>query len=406
MNSIKLNSSIALLYLFIAASLGIILRLFPIANINATYRYIIHTHSHVALLGWVYVALTTIIYHFGIDKNKKKKYTIIFWSTQITIIGMLLTFPFIGYALYSIIFSTLFIICSYWFYFFFKKNHSFDTTKISYKFISTALLFMLFSSIGPWALGIIMNTLGATSHWYKNAIYFYLHFQYNGWFIFCLIGIFFFILEKKKIEFSESKATLFYRLLTLSCIFTLFLSFLWIKPTTIIYVFAAIGAILQLISFRLFYTLIKNLKNKLVSIFGKFNFKILQFILILFLIKISMQALSNLPYFSKITYTYLDFVIGYLHLTFLGIVTLTILVFLNNFKIILLPKIWIRIYLLGFITSEILIFYKGTCIWLQVNYLENYYLYLVIVSSFIPISILGIFSTTIFKNYSTLQESL
>ena len=119
-----------------------------------------------------------------------------------------------------------------------------------------------------------------------------------------------------------------------------------------------------------------------------------------------MQALSNLPYFSKITYTYLDFVIGYLHLTFLGIVTLTILVFLNNFKIILLPKIWIRIYLLGFITSEILIFYKGICIWQQVNYLENYYLYLVIVSSFIPISILGIFSTTIFKNYSTLQASL
>ena len=88
MNNIKLHSKVALLYLFIAAFLGIILRFFPVTNIDATYRYVVHTHSHIALLGWVYIALATLIFHIGIDNKKQKKHNLIFWCTQITIIGM------------------------------------------------------------------------------------------------------------------------------------------------------------------------------------------------------------------------------------------------------------------------------------------------------------------------------
>jgi hypothetical protein len=181
----KKQPLIALTYFLIAAVLGIVLRLFPITDFDATYRFIVHTHSHIALLGWVYISLTTLLFHLFITKEAKKEYKYLFWSTQITIVGMLFSFPFIGYALFSILFSTLFILCSYWFLYFFKKNNHCDTTKASYKFINASLVFMVISSIGPWALGAIMSTLGSTSHWYKNAIYLYLHFQYNGWFIFC-----------------------------------------------------------------------------------------------------------------------------------------------------------------------------------------------------------------------------
>mgnify|MGYP000604442258 CR=1 FL=1 len=194
---------IAILYFLLAASLGIILRLFPVTSVAATYKYIVHTHSHIALLGWVYVALTTLLFYAFINKDAQKKYFVLFWSTQITILGMLFSFPITGYALYSIIFSTLFLICSYWFYAFFRKHNNCKKENYSYKFINASLLFMIFSSIGPWALGIIMNTLGNTSHWYKNAIYFYLHFQYNGWFIFCLLGIFIFFLEKSNININK-----------------------------------------------------------------------------------------------------------------------------------------------------------------------------------------------------------
>ncbi|WP_347175012.1 hypothetical protein [Polaribacter uvawellassae] len=393
------------MYLFIAAFLGIVLRLFYVTNINATYKYIIHTHSHIALLGWVYIALTTLIYHFGIDKEKAKKYNLIFWSTQITIIGMLVTFPFIGYALYSIIFSTLFLICSYWFYFFFKKNHTFDVKSVSYKFISTSLLLMVISTIGPWALGAIMNTLGPTSSWYKNAIYFYLHFQYNGWFIFSLIGVFYFLLEKSKIQFSIKIANQFYRLMLISCVLTLCLSFLWMKPSSIIYIIAALGAILQLIAFGVYYKQLKEIKVQLKKLLKPQLYALLKIAFVLIFIKIILQTCTAIPYFSELATIILDFVIGYLHLTFLGVVTLSTLVFLRFYKLIALPKIWINIYILGFVLSELLIFYKGFSAWQQRYLLDNYFTYLVICSALMPLGILGILLKSSFTS-STQQESL
>ena len=104
----KKQSIVALLYFLIAASLGIVLRLFPITNVDATYRYLVHTHSHIALLGWVYVALTALIFHLCIKLEAQKKYSKVFWCTQITILGMLFSFPITGYALFSILFSSLF----------------------------------------------------------------------------------------------------------------------------------------------------------------------------------------------------------------------------------------------------------------------------------------------------------
>ncbi|WKD86579.1 hypothetical protein KCTC32516_01955 [Polaribacter huanghezhanensis] len=404
-NSEKRYSKIAIIYLFIAAALGITLRLFSVLKINATYKYIIHTHSHIALLGWVYVALITIIYHFGIDKEQKRKFSLIFWSTQITIVGMLFTFPFVGYALYSIIFSTLFLICTYWFYYFFKKNHILDIKSVSYKFIATSLLLMTISTIGPWAIGIIMNTLGPTSSWYKNAIYFYLHFQYNGWFIFCLIGIFYFLLEKSEIAFSKKLANQFYKLMLVSCILTLCLSFLWNNPPSIIYATAQLGAILQLIALGLFYKQVQAIKSKFKVLLKPLFYALLRFVFFLFLIKISLQALTSIPYFSELTTYVLDFVIGYLHLTFLGVVTLSTFVFLHYFKLINLPKIWIRIYILGFISSEVLIIYKGFSVWKQVYLIDHYFTYLVICSALMPIGILGILLKTSFTS-STQQESL
>lgn len=397
MISVKSQSNIAIFYLLIASVLGVILRLFPISDFSADFRFIVHTHSHVALLGWVYISLTTILYNIGFPKEKKEVYNLIFWSTQITIIGMLFSFPFIGYALYSILFSSLFILCSYWFYYFFRKHNNLNKNAVSYKFIRTSLQFLVISSLGPWLLGIIMSTVGNSSHWYKNAIYFYLHFQYNGWFLFCLIGIFFYILEQQKMIFSISKSKQFYQLFAISCIGTLLLSFLWINPSSIFYIIAGLGALLQVVSFLYFHKIIKEPGQKMKEIFGVFKFRMLQFIMTLFFLKVLMQLISALPYFSIITSTYIDFVIGYLHLTFLGIITLAILIFLNFMQLIQLPKIWLKIYVMGFVVSEILIFYKGIAIWLQLAYPENYAVYLLLISSLLPISILGIFYNNIKK---------
>ncbi|QXP70075.1 hypothetical protein H0I29_15880 [Polaribacter sp. R2A056_3_33] len=402
----KTQSFVALLYFLIASSLGILLRLFPIIDINIDYKFFVHTHSHVALLGWVYIGLTSLLFYLYINEDAKKKYTTLFLCTQITIVGMLISFPITGYALFSIIFSTLFIICSYWFFAFFRKNNHLEKDSYALKFISTSLVFMIISSIGPWSLGIIMNTLGSTSHWYKNAIYFYLHFQYNGWFIFCLLGLFFSLLEKHRCVISKKKVGSFYKLMLWGCILTLPLSFLWIKPHVTIYLIAILGVFIQLFSLNYLYQIIKSHKFVLKQKTTRFFFNLICFVLVFFTLKTLMQSITVIPYFVELSYQIKDFVIGYLHLVFLGVISLSIFFFLHQNKLLKLPKVWISIYLIGFLFSEILIFYKGFCNWQQLSIINNYYTILVLISVLMPIGVLGIFITNIKPTFSNLKESV
>ena len=198
MINLRRHTRTAFLYFCIAAFLGVFLRLFFVTPIGANFRYVVHAHSHIALLGWVYLALITLIYRLYIPPGTKTiLYKRIFQFTQITLIGMLCTFPFTGYALWSIIFSTLFLFSSYitaWY--FFKNVDAVNKQTFSFKCIRAALWYKLISSVGPWAVGGVMATLGKTSIWYKLSIYFYLHFQYNAWFILALCGILFYFLEK------------------------------------------------------------------------------------------------------------------------------------------------------------------------------------------------------------------
>ncbi|MCW9038606.1 MAG: hypothetical protein OQJ79_11915, partial [Altibacter sp.] len=152
---LRTHIQIALGYFLIIALLGVVLRLYQVVDVPVTYRFIVHTHSHVALLGWVYTAFSTLLYYCFLQKEPiEKKYRVIFWVTQLTIVGMMVSFPFTGYAFFSILFSTLFLLASYWFCYFFLKNVPASKKQLpSFKLIRISLWYLIISSIGPWALG-------------------------------------------------------------------------------------------------------------------------------------------------------------------------------------------------------------------------------------------------------------
>ena len=393
MISLKKHSTTALGYFFLIALLGVILRLFPIVSFSSNYKFIVHTHSHVALLGWVYTALSTIIYkQYLQNTNVAKKYNRIFWFTQITIIGMLITFPFTGYALFSILFSTLFLISSYLFaWLIFKFTPLKLKQKNSYKLIRVALWYMIISSLGPWMLGIIMQTSGQGSSLYKNAIYFYLHFQYNGWFIIAIIGIFLYILEQHSVQFSKKVFKQFFWLLNSGVIATFFISILWMTPPLLINNLSAIGSVFQLISFGLLLKLIIINKSKINLVFSPFINTVFKISAGLFLIKLMLQLTVCIPFVSDVVSYNVDFVIGYIHWIFLGVVSIPILIFLFYYQLATNNKTFIVIYILGFLLTECLIFYKGIVIWFQLKLITNYYLYLAIASGILLFAILGIF---------------
>ncbi|MGB0896635.1 MAG: hypothetical protein ACPGU9_00220 [Flavobacteriaceae bacterium] len=381
-----LNSKIALGYFLLIAALGVILRFFPILPISANYKFLVHAHSHVALLGWIYTGLTTLIYTLYLkDADITPLYKRIFWGTQITIVGMLFTFPFMGYKALSIVFSTLFLIASYFFAWLVFKHTSKDLKQMySYKFMRMALWFMIISSIGPWALGTIMSTHGSASSLYKNAIYFYLHFQYNGWFLVAILGGFIRVLELQHIKISKREFLGLYWLFNCGVIATFLISILWMSPSTTIHSIAGIGSILQLIAFTCF---IKKLK----SIQFESSQYLLHLFIAFFLIKLVLQLLGCIPYFSSIISFNVDVVIGYIHWVFLGVVSIGLLGLLNHFKLIQITKPIIVLYTIGVLLTEVLLFYKGTSIWLELEHTSNYYQYLAGASLIVFFSILYLF---------------
>ena len=369
--------------------MGVFLRLFYVLPIPGNYRFIVHAHSHVALLGWVYIALITLIYKIYFSEFKKTRlYKHIFWFTNSCILGMLLSFPFQGYALFSIIFSTLFLTATYWFsWFTFRHVPEKHRKSNSYVFIKASIWYMLISSIGPWAVGGVMATLGKASIWYKISIYFYLHFQYNAWFILALIGILFYIMEQFSVKIERRQFKSFFLLLNVGIILSFFLSVLWIKPPSIFYILAALGAIVQVTAFFYFFRFVQNAWPVLKTGLSPIVLKLLKLSGLLLLVKIGLQLISALPYFANLAYLYQDFVIGYLHWTFLGLVSLCLFAFLEHFKLIRINSQILTIYILGFIFSEILIFYKGLGLWLGWPAFAIQPWLLVAISAFIPLAV-------------------
>lgn len=389
MLDLKKHIKVAVFYFLLVALLGVALRFYVVTPLPFNYKFVLHAHSHTALLGWIYIGLTTLIYKVFIQKAEKPKlYKRIFYFTNISIIGMLLTFPFQGYALYSIIFSTSFLFASYWFaWFCFKYVPEEFKKRFSWRVLRASLWYLVLSSIGPWAIGGVMSTLGPESIWYKTSIYFYLHFQYNGWFVLALLGLLFFFLEEKGIRFNSKQLKSFLIVLNSGIILTLFLSVLWFKPPMVFYILGGIGAIAQILAFHDLYWIVKEHLSTIKKEIGNQSWILFKLAGFLMAAKLAMQLLSALPYWANLVFVLKDFVIGYLHLVLLGIVVPSMLVFLKLFKLIRLPRSFVWLFLFAFCTTEILIFYKAIAFWLGWVFFADYYLYLAVLSCFFPIAI-------------------
>lgn len=385
---LKHDSHNAIAYLGIAALLGLFLRLIPAGDIQVNYRFIVHGHSHIALLGWVYLAITTLIVD-RLQPESVTRYRPIVRLTHITLVGMLLTFPFQGYAILSIIFSTAFLLVSYLFTIWVWKRlrHTPDLTR---RLLRSALIWMVLSSIGPWALGAIISTVGKESELYRLAIYFYLHFQYNGWFFLALLGMLTSMIEDSQATVKKTEQKRIVWVLNAGVLFSYGLSTLWIEPVSGVYLIGAIGIGLILTglidwAYRFRASLCKWIR----SLHPRLRF-LYKFAIICWLLKFAMQLLSALPFISRLVSQQTDIVIAYLHLVFLGAVSISLFFVLMNRHMIRIAKAPLILYLAGFLLSEILIFYRAAiALWAWFPYVDTR-LTLVIVSSALPISIIWI----------------
>ncbi|MDQ8202595.1 hypothetical protein [Pelagicoccus sp. SDUM812003] len=308
---------VAAVFFVIAAGIGLYLRWYAISpQLGVTYRYLLHAHSHIAFLGWVFNAFIGIAIVLFLHPSRHRQIRQLFIVLQVANLGMLASFPFQGYAAASISFSTLHLAGSACFAILLWKDA--PPGQAPSGFLKTSLVFMLLSSLGPLALGPMAAMDLRESPWYTFAIYFYLHFQYNGWFLFFLIAALLKAIENLSPSLPQNRLNKALWWLSIGTAGNVTLSALWIQVPIWVGAVALLSGCAQLI----------GLSTLLPSIIAAYRQADLQplaralalLAMVCFVAKFFLQLFASLPGFISFSIDRFS-AIGFLHLVFLGIVT-------------------------------------------------------------------------------------
>lgn len=153
----------ALLNLALLSVIGFILRykiVFSLPWIDQ--KHLLHAHSHFAFSGWIAQAVMVMIIHvsgIGSSGVKSKIVRLLLNTNLFAAYGMLISFSIQGYGTISSTFSTLSILVLAAFgYIYFKDSHqTFRRSHIG-ELMSSGVISGLLSSVGAFALGMLMMT--------------------------------------------------------------------------------------------------------------------------------------------------------------------------------------------------------------------------------------------------------
>ena len=395
-----LNQKSKFLYLYafalfiLSALYGLLMRwnfAFPTKFIP--YQNLLQSHSHVAFLGWGYlVIIGAILFYFVSDAAKQHKvYKATLGILLVVIPLMLISFPLGGYKVFSIVLLAVFGLTSYVLSFRMLKDIQGNNTSV--KLIRYGIYYYLLSSLATWFLAFVIVTQGKTDLYY-NTVYFYLHFLYNGFFVFALFGLLFKIFENQQIIISEKLQKRFFLYLNIACVPAYALSVLWSTDFSWYYIIGFVASVLQFISLVF---LLKILKQAFSQINWSFISKLLlKFAMISYIIKIISQILSAFPYIVEKSLGLKPFfIIGYLHLFTLGFLSVLLFLILDQLKKINLnkptSKVGILLFLSGVFITETLLFLQGFLFLLQFNAIKNYSLILLIFSFLMILGLLVVY---------------
>jgi len=363
--NIKFWLKISLINLCIVAALGVLMRYkigfeFPYLD----QKHLQHSHSHFAFVGWLSHTLMALMVYFiqtKITDFKGSRYNKIIIANLICSYGMLISFIIAGYGLVSIVLSTASIVVSYIFaYRFIKDLKLLDDDLLAKSWFKAALFFNVISSFGTFYLGYMMASKNVVQDWYLSSIYYYLHFQYNGWFFFACMGLAFGFMNLRKSEHSFYETS--FRLFAIACIPAYFLSTLWLNLPLWIYLITVISAVIQVFAwFKFLPILLKTRKNILENYAPVLRY-ILLFVGFALSIKLLLQLGSTVPIISQLAFGFRPIVIAYLHLILLGIITLFILFYIYANHLILISKkikYGVLLFTIGVLLNEIVLAIQG-----------------------------------------------
>lgn len=373
------------------------------------YLNVLHGHSHVAMLGWVYLALFMLLGSRFIpaDKWMQPVYSRLFWFTQFTVFGMMVAFPLQGYGAVSITFSALHIFASYVFVYLLWRDHSNVGTEVAL-LLKTALVFMVISTLGVWSLSPITALGGRSSTIYQLAIQFYLHFQFHGWFTFAVLALLLDAMTRNSFIKGTSFKR-FYAMLLSSVALTYGLVLAWGYGGPIPLVINGLGLLLQLMALVLFLRLIRQGSRATFQSLSPSIRAFYRFGVISWIVKVAVQSVVLIPAAAVVSFVLRPLMIGFIHLTLLGFISGLLFAMLFSTGRKLPASKWmyagVITFISGFALTELLLFAQGLFYWFQWGQLPAYYELIFATSILLPVAIvLMIINVIRYYNFKTANQ--
>ena len=356
---------IAFLNLLVVAFLGVLMRykiLYSLPFIDQ--KNLLHGHSHFAFSGWITQTLMVLLVAYlskATGKDEFISYKKLLLANLITAYGMLIAFPIQGYGMVSIFFSTLSVFISYIFAFFFWKDlNKIENQNVAHYWFKAGLLLNVFSSIGTFGLAFMMANKIADQTWYLAAVYFYLHFQYNGLFFFTCMGLFYVILPTKIIATNKLKRIFW--LFALASVPAYFLSTLWMSLPLWVYILVVLASFVQVIAWIVFVRVLFTSRNIIITTISKEVKWLFGLSAVALTIKLLLQLSSTIPYLSQLAFGFRSIVIAYLHLVLLGVITIFLLGYIFTLNVLTVKKTTVYgviIFVIGIFLNELMLMLQG-----------------------------------------------
>ena len=352
----KIWINLSITNLCIVAALGVLMRskmIFDLPWID--YNRLVDTHGHFAFCGWVTLALLTLmVYELPGLLFHKRIYQLLLGAIFLCGWGTLFTSPFESLKSVAEYVSIAYIVFTYLFSGIFINDILKTSASRTVKLLSvSAVSCLVLSSFGTLMLAYLFSVKSLNAILYRDALFGYLHLQYNGFFTLAVFALIYNKVVSTTQEKSRKSIHRFAVLLCLSILPSMFLTFLWHKTTPVFYIISVIGCLLLLATLAWFAISAPLLMREFKMIKPGIRYMAI-FSISAFLVKIFLQSLTLIDSINILVFGNRPMIMCFLHLVFLGFVTLFIIAYFAQKGFLDTKKLFTRFALLVFTIAILL----------------------------------------------------